>query len=430
MVNNADIKIDGITVIAGENDTGKSTISKLVYTLIKSSSKADVLRLYRLYKSKEIKDTLNDMIVSTRQKGEDFFIPNMISEEIIKEFLDIYLDNTYKRTEKQDIIEKIFISYFNREEIIISKSFFKDLKKQVIDLLEEDLDEINICKYKLINYIESVFKGDICNKYTEQETNIVLKESSKELLNIIINDNQLEEYHLNGDLALQDATLIESPIILHMFELIYNAQTILEKQDDFSFMFDRPYVSIHMKDLISKLRQKVQLDFIDESYRPVSKIIKGNMSYNSVENAFFFSKNSKDFNIMNTASGIKAFGILQMLLERGFLSKKNILILDEPEVNIHPKWQIEYARLLVELVEHYGFKILLTSHSPYFIEAIKIYGDKSSIKEDINFYLAEKQERNKTVNIVSVTNSLQKVFDQLTEPLETLEIDDIGDLND
>ncbi len=138
-------------------------------------------------------------------------------------------------------------------------------------------------------------------------------------------------------------------------------------------MFDRPYVSIQMKDLISKLRKTIQLDFIDESYQPISEIIKGNMSYNSEEKAFSFSKNGKQFSIMNTASGIKAFGILQMLLQRGFLSKKNILILDEPEVNIHPKWQIEYARLLVDLVEHYGFKILLTSHSPYFIEAIKIY---------------------------------------------------------
>lgn len=35
-VKEANIKIDGITVIAGENDTGKSTISKSLFTIFNS----------------------------------------------------------------------------------------------------------------------------------------------------------------------------------------------------------------------------------------------------------------------------------------------------------------------------------------------------------------------------------------------------------
>ena len=37
-IKNADITIDGITVIAGENNTGKSTVGKILFSLFNSLS--------------------------------------------------------------------------------------------------------------------------------------------------------------------------------------------------------------------------------------------------------------------------------------------------------------------------------------------------------------------------------------------------------
>ena len=39
MIRHADIKLDGLTVIAGENDTGKSTVGKLIFSLIKACNR-------------------------------------------------------------------------------------------------------------------------------------------------------------------------------------------------------------------------------------------------------------------------------------------------------------------------------------------------------------------------------------------------------
>ena len=36
MICSADIKLDGLTIIAGENDSGKSTTGKLIFSLIKA----------------------------------------------------------------------------------------------------------------------------------------------------------------------------------------------------------------------------------------------------------------------------------------------------------------------------------------------------------------------------------------------------------
>ncbi len=34
MIRHADIRLDGLTVIAGENDTGKSTVGKIIFSLV------------------------------------------------------------------------------------------------------------------------------------------------------------------------------------------------------------------------------------------------------------------------------------------------------------------------------------------------------------------------------------------------------------
>jgi len=36
MIKEANVKIDGLTVIAGENDTGKSTVGKALFMMLKS----------------------------------------------------------------------------------------------------------------------------------------------------------------------------------------------------------------------------------------------------------------------------------------------------------------------------------------------------------------------------------------------------------
>jgi predicted ATPase len=101
-----------------------------------------------------------------------------------------------------------------------------------------------------------------------------------------------------------------------------------------------------------------------------------------------------------------------MLVHSRQITDKTILILDEPEVNLHPKWQIEYANIIVELVKA-GANIIVTTHSPYILEALKTFSDKFDLKS--NFYLAKKN--NFLSNIFDVTNNVGLAFSELSEPL-------------
>ena len=54
-----------------------------------------------------------------------------------------------------------------------------------------------------------------------------------------------------------------------------------------------------------------------------------------------------------------------MLIEKGALQEKDVLVLDEPEIHLHPQWQVAYAQLIVLLQKYFDLSIVVTTHSPY-----------------------------------------------------------------
>ena len=79
--------------------------------------------------------------------------------------------------------------------------------------------------------------------------------------------------------------------------------------------------------------------------------------------------------------------VVERLLESGKLKTKDVLILDEPEIHLHPDWQLVYAELIVVLQKVFDLTILLVTHSFHFLEAIRFYMDKYEIAERGNFYI-------------------------------------------
>ena len=66
-----------------------------------------------------------------------------------------------------------------------------------------------------------------------------------------------------------------------------------------------------------------------------------------------------------TASIVKTLSSLVVYLK--YIAKENdLIIIDEPEINLHPNNQIIIARILVRLANK-GFRILVSTHSDYII---------------------------------------------------------------
>lgn len=94
-------------------------------------------------------------------------------------------------------------------------------------------------------------------------------------------------------------------------------------------------------------------------------------------------------NVSNLSTGLKSFLIIKKLITDNLIVNRDILILDEPEIHLHPEWQIVYAELLVLLQKYFDLTILLTTHSPFFLRAIEVFSKKYELNQKCKYYLSK-----------------------------------------
>lgn len=421
MIRYADIKLDGLTVIAGENDTGKSTVGKLIFSLIKAFNRYE----QDLNESKS--DRAFELIEKTyfqlrkeydfRENAEikDAFYPPVFSRELKKTEDPITLID-----DKIVLLNKFGASNVIENLECIKNTYLKDENKELI------------IKRALTKAFISEFYFELTPKHSDLISYINISEGSNKIFDISIKDNEVEYLKLYDDLSFNDVTLIETPIFLQMYDLIRSASTLFEMEDRSErlvrFSRPNPKVALHVKDLVSKLENAQYFSFqqksvfegnLDGLLVDITKIIKGyGFSFEKEDRDFYFNKNGNTkFKSINTATGLKSFGIIQLLIQANILNERSLLIIDEPEIHLHPKWQVEYAKLIVTLVKN-DIPVLLTSHSPEIIQALSTFSEKFGVKDRTAYYLAESD--GVISNIIDVSEDINKIFIKLAEPLHNL----------
>ncbi len=434
-IENADVKFDGLTVIAGENDTGKSTVGKLVFAVIKAISRYE--QDLEVGKGRNIYDSTKDFYTKIRRNGK--LMPTDMNEFHPTKFareLNQFITNQLLSPQEEDRLDALFEKKdaaiqrmltvknapYNKNELL---EFLNDIKVAV--RRKEDKSEVR--RKALGKALNAEFYGDFSPKYQQLRTTITFNEGENKLFEIRANRNRVSNFKIHDDIIpFEDVTLIDSPNILQLFRPLSQSQTVFEMTSNNGGVSSQPIIMLHIKDLINKMTNSVVLpfDFNDiqtEVRSKIKQLIQGDWRFNEGKQDFIFSKEGKNGKKMqvrsvNTASGIKSFGIIQLLLLAEILNNRSLLIIDEPETHLHPKWQVEYAKVLCLLVKH-EIPVLLTSHSPYLIEALRYYSKEYNIERFTNYYLAERND-NGLVDIENVNENMNRVFHKLSEPFQKL----------
>ncbi len=407
------INLDGLTVIAGVNDSGKSTVGKMLFSLAKAIYNAkhynenrrirDIyLQMSALYRM-SIMVGLNLTDLSLPVRPRDFarmssgFEDEALSfvETIEKKLTNVEIAPRYRAS----IIRHIY---------------------NIKDLLVKGKNPEARFEKELITSLKAEFKADITS-FGADVTNVTFIDNEKATpLHFAIKDNSLlVETGLNLlEINIEDATFVESPLYLQMVETLVQARTFKDANLDFrSAGFRTFYVNYHAQDMAQKLDAYREIDRENIFFRQeeVSEVTGGRFIYDNSKKSFFWVKGGKYYSPINVASGIKSFGVIQMLLESGAIDENRLLIWDEPENHLHPEWQLHFARLMVQLAQR-GIPVLLSSHSPYFIQAIRFYSHKTQLQDYVRYYMAEEQCDGLSV-IEDVSNDLNRVFAKLAAPM-------------
>ena len=82
----------------------------------------------------------------------------------------------------------------------------------------------------------------------------------------------------------------------------------------------------------------------------------------------YYRAAGKTFSISNAASSVKDVALFLLYLKH-IARRKDLVILEEPEINLHPSSQLLLARLIARLVCA-GLHMVVSTHSPYFLEQL------------------------------------------------------------
>ena len=87
---------------------------------------------------------------------------------------------------------------------------------------------------------------------------------------------------------------------------------------------------------------------VGDKIRPIEErletILDGRLFYSEEEEELMIAGKGykKPLPVKSLSMGLKAFAVLRWMLEKGVLQEKDVLVLDEPENHLHPRWQIVY----------------------------------------------------------------------------------------
>lgn len=415
-IQKARISLNGITVISGENGCGKSTISKLMYHSVNAINQYEELAykpLLAFYKNiiDVYTDVLNDIFAlisiprSNKPDNNGYKVENIPQIVNAIKSASENLKRAYKTTMELNDYSSDITLFLNRLQSILSGLLGtenKELKRwnNIIDKIEETVDqrrlkvENDIATRSLSRFISSVNKAfdeeSLSDRLNLYEYGVCITDGyNKRLLNF----NSVEK-----------TLYIDTPMAVGL------SSSDIQHWN-------------HLNETLKTNNKNSKIYNTSQVYHFLSEeILDGEAVYNTDPLFGRFTYKRKDgliFNLLNCATGIKSFSILQILLKNGYLDNKTLLIIDEPEAHLHPQWIVEYARIMVLLNKELGVKFLIASHNPDMISAIKYISEKEGIENNLNFYLAEKGQEN-TYSYKPLGTEIDEIFNSFNIAIDRI----------
>ena len=398
-IQKATIDLNGITVIAGENDTGKSTIGKTLFGVFNSFY--DIESKIKMERDRYIERLIISIFYSGNLSGfNDDFIDSVIDD----------LDSCNKSDMCEDTIKEIIYKHISEELYIELKDIIDKTARKFVEVFNMPHSKFII--EILANNLLTEFNYQICNIFSKGESRITLTIKEKDI-NIEIKEDDF--FNVDNEFQLgTEVIYIDNPFIIDNIQRTFmrriNRNIFLKHND---FLIEKLQKEYSENTIVDKIIVK------DSFYEIFNKINLGELVKTGRIISYKKKNYDKTLRIENLSTGIKSFMIIKTLLLNGHLSEKGTIVLDEPEVHLHPEWQLIFAELIVLLQKEFNMHILLTTHSPYFINAIEVYSAKHNIKEKCKFYLAE-NDGNFSI-FKDVTSDLSPMYRKLSKPLQELE---------
>ena len=398
---NAKIRIGQFTVFAGPNSTGKSFVSKSLYSIFDAMN-ANHAEVYINKLTNPVRMDLNRLIRRSRADDDDSPL-HLLAKEIAElgalateppigdfEEMDKIMPDIIGKAEH---IREVFLRLRPSLETILEQDRHRvrlSVVKEILDRMEESLTELQKNLIDIDNAEEFIASGI---EYKIRE-NLIQNFQVPNLSELRGNEDvpskvDIENFGkfefsdegigfnigFSGFRQLQQYSKViylESPV----YWKLKNALENIRISPRFLYS-DREQISGipgYFYDLASALRQQYSgdMDFPEIYDKLTGKDILGGKIAISDGGDLSFQENDGSFSLPVTAMGVTNLGILALLIERKVLDKGSFIFIDEPEAHLHPAWQVEMAKTLFALAKG-GAHVVIATHSADILKWLEVH---------------------------------------------------------
>ena len=430
-IKEADITIDGITVLAGENGCGKSTLSRWLYYLVNGAQRFEELRIEEYVGV--VTKKMNEQSSAVRELRYNIKKRGLQTNEIIfakpKSIRSSALTITDVATIWQ--IEDQYEEFVYNSGSLIAESVKYSTRnnaiKRIIEFLNADSNVDNFDNPKLVaqNYIDS------CMQWLKGQTYRLYDDLAERPLNFFLY-NLYHHFHEQDNMPKNiqfredDVELIANKRVSSLFNLsraIYvdTPMALTNESEENVFWNELRSLVVTRPNRNLEMSEKKLLRRVSNILHGEAKMVKDDSPFADDELHFVSDDGKVNVEIKNVATGFKTFIYLQRLLENGYLGSNCLLLIDEPEAHLHPQWIVEYARLLVLLHKELGQKIMLATHNPDMVAAIRSIAEKEQVLDKINFYISEPSGQPNTYCYKALGTDISEIFTSFNIALDRIQ---------
>lgn len=426
-VKEADLTIDGLTVLAGENGCGKSTLSRWLYYLVNGVQRFETF-------------TIREYV----QKVERLIRQHSMAAREISPYIQV--DEKMQNMMRFAPVKVFSNSTYDDDTVHLVQDQFVQSVHVLGDMLAEYLQNApqSARRDRIMMYLNMGVMGDVtieAKQVAEDfvDKNMRLLHQMTEKLNSDIESRSLDRFlnNIRHEYGEHDAVpehmqlyedsveLVEGNRVASLFNLsraiyIDTPMALTNESAENVFWNELRRMVLQRKQEL-ELPEKKLLRRIKNILHGEARMIEIDTPFGGEELRFVSDDGKVNIEIERAATGFKTFTYLQRLLENGFLGEDSLLLIDEPEAHLHPQWIVEYARILVLLHKELGQKIMVATHNPDMVAALKAIAEREGVIDKTHFYIARTSEQQSGYTYKDLGADISEIFTSFNIALSRIE---------
>lgn len=373
-IRNGTVSLKPLTILVGPNGCGKSHIATLIHSIAAAESdrvtwnplEADLLQSHT---QKTLIHNEAGQIMHSHMHGNKSMVYSSIYETIVNLRIETFkkiLERNFSRDYKELIKTGENISSLD-----ISSKTMQNVLEYVDDDLMNSSYTVHKLKIEFKEYIEMQDKQNLNAYYKGNELvldvpkfcdrSFLVSALNKALKKFYTYPKNIERsiYFPAGRIGLM---LAHGPIVSDYYRRISSL-------DDYSPRINLQGTNVDFLAMLVEAKDK-KGNYADHA-SVFEKALEGRIAIvpslgKSV--SIEFEQHGKKIPLFTAQSSVQDLAALLIYLKH--ISRQNdLLILEEPEISLHPRMQIHLARLIARLING-GLYVLVSTHSPYFMEQL------------------------------------------------------------